>query len=153
MVSSRNLRAFCRFFHLRKNIVSDTSKTICASEIFVHFFERIFMNCIECRWFNSQKTEVDQSDGTWRVTLLGNCRKYPPRQFVFPDTSDATSGWPTTRGCDWCGEWEDVVDDSSSTTGPTLPGRRWTDWEYDRERILEVAKKANKSSPVKPASS
>ena len=111
------------------------------------------MNCNECRWFES-RNEVDQSDGTQQIPLLGTCRKYPPRQFVFSGTGNATSGWPTTRGCDWCGEWEDIVDDSSRTTGPAVPGRRWTDWEDDRQRIMEVAKNANKpqTTPI-PASS
>ena len=109
------------------------------------------MNCNECRWFDSQKIEDDQSDGTWRITLLGICRKYPPRRSVFPDTGEEKASWPTTRGCDWCGKWEDVVDDSSHTTGLAVPGRRWTDWEDDRQRVIEITQKMKNQS--EPASS
>jgi len=67
------------------------------------------MKCKECRWFESQRTETDSYDsktGTWGIIEVGICRKYPPQRFVFPDDGNTSSGWPTTRSGDWCGEWE-----------------------------------------------
>jgi len=101
------------------------------------------MDCNKCRWFDSQKNTTvdwDSKTGTWKPALAGICRRYPPRRSVFQDTGDATSGWPTTSGHDWCGEWENIVDDSIAMR-TAVAGRRRTDWEDDRKRILEATKR------------
>jgi len=94
------------------------------------------MNCNQCRWFDSQEIKTDRfasKTGTRCVTLVGICRRQPPRRFALPDTNDMTSGWPTTCGYDWCGEWEKMLDDSSKYA--MTPGRRRADWKSDLEQM------------------
>ena len=70
------------------------------------------MKCKECRWFESQHIESDFFDcktETSSFIEVGICRKYPPHQFVFPNTGNTSYRWPSTRGCDWCGEWENIT--------------------------------------------
>ena len=97
------------------------------------------MNCNECRWFDSQKIE-DNRFGS--KTLLGICRKRPPFVSLW-DTDTMTSGWPKTSGCDWCGEWEDIIDDTG-TTEEAVPGRRWTDWMDDLDQMPEAVTKVQR---------
>lgn len=94
------------------------------------------MNCNQCRWFESQEIKTDRSvAGRLREFLVGICRRHSPRRFIFPNSANATSGWPTTCGHDWCGEWEKMLDDSSGT----VPGRRRADWKVDQEQTQEFA--------------
>jgi len=102
------------------------------------------MNCNECRWFKSQKKDLDRSEtGTWRAILVGHCRKHPPQRFDLPENKGTISGWPNTCGNDWCGEWEYVIDDSFSRAplNGAGPGRRWSDWIDDLEQTYEVNEK------------
>jgi hypothetical protein len=76
--------------------------------------------CLHCwhwrrhRTDNEATSQITDDDATSQVTDVeeraikqvvelhsnGRCTRFPP--IVLPDNS---TGWPTTKGMDWCGEW------------------------------------------------
>lgn len=103
------------------------------------------MNCDECRWFDPSHFKADRFNvqtQTWKFTQVGVCRRLTPRQLAIPETGEVNSNWPKVESKDWCGEWEDCIDDSPETVSAIEgePERRWSEWEEDHALMRELAK-------------
>ena len=69
--------------------------------------------------------------------IAGDCRLSPPQIIQvcdYPGESHALTAWPTTKGGQWCGEFEDRPDDHVTE----LPDS----WEHISEPVGRVIEKS-----------
>ncbi len=79
------------------------------------------MNCESCRWYEPSPV------------CMGHCRKNQPVIVVRPD-GEYISDFPEVGPEDWCGQWQEVIDDVTPGTNIVdawqklcnmgLPGRK-----------------------------
>ena len=60
--------------------------------------EKICLNCVY--WLTANPPEAD-------AETLGECRYFPPTAFLV--SYQIESGFPTTEGKDWCGQFRDEL--------------------------------------------
>ena len=63
--------------------------------------------CATCRWSThpDDQTKDEYLPDGW-PTMVGECRRNPPRETLELATGAKRGKFPNVRGDDWCGEWE-----------------------------------------------